>query len=103
MGRATYDSAQEIRNGEIDREEGVELVRKFDGEYPIRFENELFEYLSIDNKNFPKASTKLKNPIMSKEYFNKLTEKFRSLTYGIILILKKKWKLRKLYSIIING
>ena len=46
MGRATYDSAQEIRNGEINREEGVELVRKFDGEYPKRFENELFEYLS---------------------------------------------------------
>ena len=26
MGRATYDSAQEIRNGEINREEGIELV-----------------------------------------------------------------------------
>ena len=78
MGRATYDSAQEIRNGEINREEGVELVRKFDGEYPMRFEKELFEYLSIDSKNFPKASTKLKNPIMNKEYFFELTEKFRS-------------------------
>ena len=95
MGRATYDSSQEIRNGEINREEGIELVRKFDGEYPIRFENELFEYLSIDNKNFPKASKKLKNPIMSKEYFNNLTEKFRSPHIWYYSNTEKKWKLRK--------
>ena len=95
MGRATYDSAQEIRNGEIDREEGVELVRKFDGEYPIRFENELFEYLSMDSKNFPKASRKLKNPIMTKEYFDKLTDKFRSPHLWYYSSSEKKWKLRK--------
>ena len=28
IGRATYDSAQEIRNNEIDREEGIALVKK---------------------------------------------------------------------------
>ena len=47
IGRATYDAAQEIRSGEITREEGVSLVRKYDGEYPERFEKELFEYLSV--------------------------------------------------------
>ncbi len=46
IGRATYDAAQEIRSGDIDREEGVALVHKFDGEYPLRFEHEVFEYLS---------------------------------------------------------
>ena len=30
IGRATYDAAQEIRNNKITREEGVQLVRKFD-------------------------------------------------------------------------
>ncbi|HAT8613966.1 TPA: N-acetyl sugar amidotransferase, partial [Legionella pneumophila] len=49
IGRATYDSSQEIRNGELVREEGVALVRRFDGEYPERFEKENFEYLSIDS------------------------------------------------------
>ena len=47
IGRATYDAAQEIRSGEITREEGVSLVRKYDGEYPQRFEKEVFEYLSV--------------------------------------------------------
>ena len=47
IGRATYDAAQEIRSGDIDRDEGVALVQKYDGEYPTRFEKEIFEYLSV--------------------------------------------------------
>jgi hypothetical protein len=47
IGRATYDAAQEIRSGEITREEGVALVHRFDGEWPARFEDELMAYLSI--------------------------------------------------------
>jgi len=34
IGRATYDTAQEIRNGDITREEGIALVRRFVGEFP---------------------------------------------------------------------
>ena len=37
LGRASYDASQEIRNNEISREEGVALVRKYDGEFPERF------------------------------------------------------------------
>ena len=33
-GRATEDAAIEIRNRIIDREDGVKLVKKFDGEFP---------------------------------------------------------------------
>src|SRR5258708_15044485 len=55
IGRATYDAAQEIRAGEITRDEGVALVRRFDGEWPERFANELFEYLSINQREFAKA------------------------------------------------
>ena len=29
IGRATEDAAQEIRSGEIDRHEGVQLVKRF--------------------------------------------------------------------------
>ena len=67
LGRATYDAAQEIRSGDITREEGVALVRKFDGEYPERFEREVFEYLSVPN--FPE---------MTREYFFELCDKFKS-------------------------
>ncbi len=78
IGRATYDSSQEIRNGELVREEGVALVRRFDGEYPERFEKENFEYLSIDSKKLPIAAKQFEQPKMEREYFERLTNHFRS-------------------------
>ena len=78
IGRATYDSAQEIRNGEINRDEAVRLVRRFDGEYSGRFENENFAYLSLPEDEFPIASRTFENPIMDREYFRLLTDQFRS-------------------------
>jgi N-acetyl sugar amidotransferase len=78
IGRATYDASQEIRSGEITRDEGVALVRRFDGEWPARFENELMEYLSIPAKEFPVAHTQFAQPIMTKESFLALADTFRS-------------------------
>lgn len=54
IGRATYDAAQEIRSGDITRKEGIALIKRFDGEYPERFADEIFSYLSIPIKEFPK-------------------------------------------------
>ena len=34
IGRCTSDTAHEIRDGLIDRDEGIQLVRLYDGEYP---------------------------------------------------------------------
>ena len=56
IGRASYDAAQEIRSGDITREEGIALVKKFDHEFPERFSNELFSYLSLPQSEFPAAS-----------------------------------------------
>lgn len=78
IGRATYDSSQEIRNEEIDREEGVALVKRFDGEFPDRFIKELYEYMSINQKQFPEAFSQFKHPEMNHEYFLDLGNKFRS-------------------------
>jgi N-acetyl sugar amidotransferase len=78
IGRATYDAAQEIRNGDITREEGVALVKKFDGEYPARFEPEVFKYLSVNAKEFPRAVGEFAHPAMDKGYYEALTDKFRS-------------------------
>ena len=93
IGRATYDASQEIRSGEITREEGVALVKKYDGEYPHRFDEEIFEYLSLPEKEFPKASQQFDSPIVDKDYFMSVADKFRSPhlwknDHG-------KWKLRK--------
>lgn len=78
IGRATYDAAQEIRSSDITREEGVALVKKFDGEYPSRFADELFRYLSVDEKEMPQASKMFEKPVMDKEYFARLADNFRS-------------------------
>ena len=78
IGRATYDASQEIRNDEINREEGIALVKKYDGEYPSRFANEIFEYLSINEKEFPIATQMFEQPIMDRPYFDALCDTFRS-------------------------
>ncbi len=78
IGRATYDASQEIRNGDITREEGVALVRKFDHEFPERFAEEIFRYLSIPEAEFPEASRMFEQPIMDRAYFDRLTDSFRS-------------------------
>lgn len=78
IGRATYDAAQEIRNDEISREEGVALVRKYDGEFPERFADEIFQYLSITEKEFPIAYKMFEQPVMDRDYFDSLADTFRS-------------------------
>ena len=78
IGRTTYDASQEVRSGDITREEAIMLIKRYDGEFPERFADEVFDYLSIPGKEFPKASNLFEYPIMTKETFNELTNKFRS-------------------------
>lgn len=78
IGRATYDAAQEIRSRDITRDEGVALVRKFDGEFPERFADEIFRYLSLSEKEFPGVSRVFEQPVMDRAYFDNLTDSFRS-------------------------
>ena len=78
LGRASYDAAQEIRSGDITRDEGVALVRRFDGEWPERFADEIFNYLSIRPQEFQDAAKMFEQPIMTREYFLELADEFRS-------------------------
>ena len=52
LGRATMDTAQEIRNGLLDREEGISLVKKYDGEFPKKFFEEILNYMGITKRLF---------------------------------------------------
>lgn len=78
IGRASYDAAQEIRSGDITREEGIALVKRYDGEFPERFMNEILEYLSIPEKDYPIASKMFKYPLLTRENFSELSDSFRS-------------------------
>ncbi|MEE2774078.1 MAG: N-acetyl sugar amidotransferase [Pseudomonadota bacterium] len=78
IGRATYDAAQEVRSGDLEKEEALSLIQRYDGEFPERWAEEIFEYLSIDEKSFPVAHQCFEHPDMTREYFEALTDVFRS-------------------------
>jgi N-acetyl sugar amidotransferase len=78
IGRATYDAAQEVRSGDIERDEAVALVKRYDGEFPTRFADEIFAYLSLPPEEFPEASRHFSEPIMTRETFDALVDTFRS-------------------------
>ena len=73
-----HDPRLELRTGDITREEGIALVRKFDHEFPERFAEEIFQYLSIPEKEFPEAHKMFEQPVMDREYFLNLADSFRS-------------------------
>ncbi len=52
IGRTTSDTAHEIRDGKINREEGVALVRKFDGEFPKKYFKVFLDYAKLDEETF---------------------------------------------------
>ncbi len=62
IGRATYDAAQEIRNKHLTREEGVALVRRFDGEFPQRYFSEVMDYLGLGQEEFLKLCDEFRSP-----------------------------------------
>ncbi|MCT4556793.1 MAG: N-acetyl sugar amidotransferase [Pelagimonas sp.] len=78
IGRATYDASQEVRSGDLEREEALALIRRYDGEFPERWADEIFKYLSIDEQSFPEAHKMFEHPEMTREYFDALANSFRS-------------------------
>lgn len=52
MGRCTWDAAQEIRTGMLNRHEGIVLVKKYDSELPSDNLKILLNYLNINQKEF---------------------------------------------------
>jgi len=62
IGRATYDSAQEIRNGKITRSEASYLVKKFDGEFPDRYVEEFCDYINVTSEEFTEIVDSFRSP-----------------------------------------
>jgi N-acetyl sugar amidotransferase len=62
LGRATYDSSQEIRNRHLTREEAVALVKRFDGEFPERYFKEVMEYIGMEPEHFLDLCDRFRSP-----------------------------------------
>ena len=76
IGRATYDASQEVRNKHLTREEAQALIKRFDGEFPDRYFDDIMKYIE-----------------MEPQYFHDLCDKFRSPhLWG--KDVEGKWKLR---------
>ena len=75
IGRATYDVSQELRNNHLSLDEGKKLIKKYDGEFPDIYFNEIMKYLEIKNSTFFKTLDKFRSPHIWKK-------------------IKKKWYLR---------
>jgi len=69
IGRCTSDAAHEIRDGEITREEGVALVRKYDGEFPRKHFAAFLEYTGLTEAEFWAIAHKWRNPELVDENF----------------------------------
>lgn len=62
LGRCTSDTAHEIRDGHITREEGVALVNKFDGEFPEKYFKTFLEYCDITEDYFWEVINSWRSP-----------------------------------------
>ena len=93
IGWTSYVASFEVRDGDLTREEALSLVKKYDLEFPTKFEDDFYTYLSVKEEELPEAAKMFENPIFDRDYFMTLHDKFRSPH-----IWKKendKWTLRK--------
>lgn len=67
LGRASYDASQEIRNKHLTREEGIVLVRRFDGEFPDRYLHEVLDYIELKPERFQELCDQSRSPHLWKK------------------------------------
>ena len=62
QGRAMNDANREIRDGFITRDEGLELVKKYDGEFPNEYFAWALEYMDITEEQYWATIDKARSP-----------------------------------------
>ena len=61
FGRAVRDTSRFIQNDRMTREEAIEIVKKYDGEYPERNLSEVIKFLNMTNSEFTEIIDKHRN------------------------------------------
>lgn len=62
IGRCTQEASQEIRHGHITREEGVALVRRYDGEFPNKYFPKVLDYMGMERDEFLEIADSFRSP-----------------------------------------
>ena len=62
FGRATRDASRQIQRGRMTRADGLELVRRYDDEFPEIHFQETLEYLGMTEGEFAEILDKHRNP-----------------------------------------
>jgi N-acetyl sugar amidotransferase len=62
FGRAVRDACRQIQNGQMSREEGLELARRYDGEFPEEHLDDMLDYLSMSRDELVETIDLHRNP-----------------------------------------
>jgi len=62
FGRATRMASRLIQNGHLTREEGLRLVKEYDGEYPTKYLGDVLEYLQMSEAELKEVIQSHRNP-----------------------------------------
>ena len=62
IGRCRFDASQEIRNGHIEREEGISLLKRYEGELPVTYLQDCLDYLGITKEDFIIRTDQARSP-----------------------------------------
>ena len=71
VGRAMMDSSQEIRNHHLNKDEGIALMKRYEGEYPERYETEFLDYIGMSREEFLATCDEFRSPHLWKIEENK--------------------------------
>ncbi len=75
FGRANQDASIEIRRGAMDRQQAVNLVRLYDGQFPDQYMEMYLDYYKITSEEFDAVLDKWAN----KELFEKIAGRWKPL------------------------
>jgi N-acetyl sugar amidotransferase len=64
IGRTTSDTAHQIRDEVLTRDEGIDLVHQFDGEFPTTYLTEFLDYMDIDMDELTQILDKFRRPLI---------------------------------------
>ena len=75
FGRATQDASIEVRRGAMDREQALNLVRLYDGQYPENFIGTYLDYYQMSRTEFDAVLDRWAN----KDIFQKQGDRWKPL------------------------